>query len=213
MTVMDHDQAERTHAVERYALREMSAEEAEDFELHFFGCSACADQLQTLRAFAVNLRALEASESGKVIPFPTRSASSRSRWWPVATAAGWLVAGFLGWQQYGAAPSAGPEPMAAYALRSVSRGEPNVVAVAPGIPRFALYFDPVWDDRPPQYQIQLSGPVQRSLTLPAPAAGQPLYLSLDRSALPPGRYQLTVANPAGGRLAGLEFDLRLPSPQ
>lgn len=211
---MDHDQAERTHAVERYALREMPAEEAEQFELHFFGCPVCADQLQTLRALAVNVRALEASESGKVIPFPARPASFRARWWPAATAAGWLLAGFLGWQHYLGSPAAsGPEPMAAYALRSVSRGEPNFVAVAPGISRFALYFDPVWDARPAQYQLQISGPVQRNLTLPAPAAGQPLYLSLDRSALPPGRYQLTVADPTGARLAGLEFDLQLLAPQ
>lgn len=210
---MDHEQAERTHAAERYALREMPAEEAEQFELHFFGCRACAAELETLRALAVNVRALDAAESGKVLAFPSRSATPRSTWWPAATAAGWLVAAFLGWQHYlHPSASSGPEPMAAYALRSVSRGEPNRVAVAPGIPRFALYFDPVWDVRPTHYQLQLSGPVARTLTLPAPAAGQPLYLSLDRSALPPGRYQLTVADPAGARLAGLEFELQLLPP-
>lgn len=210
---MDHDQAERTHAAERYALREMPAEEAEEFELHYFGCRACADELETLRALAVNTRAIEAAESGKVLSFPSlSSAPSRSRWWPAATAAGWLVAGVLGWQHYLHSPAgSGPEAMAAYALRSVSRGEPNRVTVAPGIPRFALYLDPVWDARPLSYQLQLSGPVQRTVTVPAPAGGQPLYLSLDRNALPPGLYQLTVADPAGARLAGLEFDLQLPS--
>ncbi len=211
---MDHDQAERTHAAERYVLREMPAEEAEAFELHYFGCSVCADELQTLRALAVNARAIEAAESGKVLAFPSRSAPAGFRWWPAATAAGWLVAGILGWQHY-LHPSAasGPEPMAAYALRSVSRGEPNRVTVAPGIPRFALYLDPVWDSRPASYQLQISGPVQRTVSVPAPAGGQPLYLSLDRSALPPGLYQLTVSDPSGARLAGLEFDLQLPPVQ
>jgi hypothetical protein len=211
---MDHDQAERTHAAERYALREMPAEEAEAFELHYFGCPVCADNLQTLRALAVNARAIEAAESGKVIAFPARKAPARSRWWPAATAAGWLVAGFLGWQHYlHPSGASGPEPMAAYALRSVSRGEPNRVTVAAGIPRFALYLDAVWDARPASYQVQLRGPVQRTVAVPAPASGQPLYLSFDRAALPPGLYQLTVADPSGARLAGLEFDLQLPPSQ
>jgi len=211
---MDHEQAERTHAAERYALRQMPDGEAEEFELHYFGCSLCADELHTLRALAVNARAIEAAESGKVLAFPDRPAPSRSRWWPAATAAGWLLAGILGWQQYRHVSSAsGPEAMAAYPLRTVSRGEPNRVTVAPGIPRFALYLDPVWDARPETYQLQISGPVQRSVIVPAPASGQPLYLSLDRAALPPGLYQLTVADPSGTRLAGLEFDLQLPNPQ
>lgn len=192
----------------------MSAEEADNFELHFFGCAACAEQLETLRALAVNARALQATESGKVLTFPSRAEPGRVRWWPAATAAGWLLAGVLGWQHYLQTPAAsGPEPMAAYALRSVSRGEPNRVLVAPGIPRFALYLDPVWDARPATYRLSLSGPVQRTITVPAPAGGQPLYLSLDRAALPPGLYQLTVADPAGSRLAGLEFDLQLPPSQ
>jgi hypothetical protein len=101
--------------------------------------------------------------------------------------------------------------MAAYALRSVSRGEPNRVTVPPDISRFALYFDPVWDAQPASYQLRIAGPVQRQLDLPAPGPGQPLYLSLDRSTLPPGRYQLTVTDPAGARLASLEFELQLPS--
>ncbi len=212
MTDMDHEQAERTHAAERYALRDMPAEEAEQFELHFFRCAACAEQLQALRALAVNARAAVAAESGKMVVFPSRPPNARSRWWPVATAAGWAVAALLGWQHY-LSPSAdgGPEPMAAYALRSVSRGEPNHVTVAAGIPRFALYFDPVWDAQPDFYRLQITGPVQRQVTVPAPSPGQPLYLSLDRSALPVGRYQLTVNDPAGARLATLEFELQLPS--
>lgn len=212
MTEMDHEQAEQTHAAERYALREMGAEEAEQFELHFFRCALCADQLQSLRALAVNARVAAAVDSGKIVPLPSRKPTARSRWWPVATAAGWTLAALLGWQQFGPhAASSHVEPMTAYALRSISRGEPNRVAVEPGISRFALYFDPVWDARPGSYQLQIDGPVQRQLVLPAPSPGQPLYLSLDRSSLPPGRYQLTVSDPAGARLAFLEFELQLLS--
>ncbi len=35
----------------------------------------------------------------------------------------------------------------AYALQTVSRGEPNAVSVPPSMRRFALYFDLVWNAR------------------------------------------------------------------
>lgn len=206
---MDHEHAERVHAVERFALRDMPVEEAEAFELHFFACPVCAAELETLRALAVNGRTLQASESGKVLAFPSsQRPATRLRWRPVAAAAGWLVAALLGWQQY-SHPTAEPEAIATYALRTVSRGEPNVVTVPPSVRRFALYFDLVWDARPASYQIQIDGPKRSSLSVPAPTAGQPLFVLLDRASLTPGLYKLTVSDSAGTSLTELAFNLQL----
>lgn len=193
MTVMDHEQAERTYAVERYALRDMSLEEAEQFELHFFACPACAAELETVRALAVNGRQVTA---GKPMA-----------WWPLATAAGWVIAGVLGWQQFGRTPA--PEALATFPLRTVSRGEPNAVVVPAGVKRFAVYLDLVWEARPTAYQIDLPGASPARFTVPAPTPGQPLYVVLERSSLAPGRHQLTVSDPAGQRLADLEFELQI----
>lgn len=195
---MDHEHAERVNATERFALRDMSAEEAEAFELHFFACPLCAAELETLRALAVNGRALEGLKP-----------AARLRWWPLATAAGWAVAALLGWQQYVRPAAGGPEAMASYALRTVSRGEPNAVAVPASMRRFALYFDLVWDARPASYQIRIEGPTRSTLSLPAPAAGQPLFVLLDRASLTSGLYKLTISDDTGTALADLTFDLQL----
>jgi anti-sigma factor RsiW len=39
---VDHETALTTHASERYLLGELSPTEAQEFELHFFSCAACA---------------------------------------------------------------------------------------------------------------------------------------------------------------------------
>ena len=207
---MDHEHAERVHAAERFALRDMPPDEAEAFELHFFGCALCAAELETLRALAVNGRTLQGSESGKVLAFPSSHRSVvRPGWWPVATAAGWLLAATLGWQQFSRPAAAGPEAMATYALRNESRGEPNAVSVPASVRRFALYFDLVWDARPSSYQIRIDGPTHSSLSVPAPAAGQPLFVLLDRAGLAPGLYKLTISDSSGTALTELAFSLQL----
>lgn len=48
---MDHDQAVQTHAVERYLLKEMTPSEREEFEAHYFDCTACADDLRAAARF------------------------------------------------------------------------------------------------------------------------------------------------------------------
>jgi hypothetical protein len=48
---MDHEQAVRTRAVERYLLDELASEEAEGFEAHFFECVECATELKATSQF------------------------------------------------------------------------------------------------------------------------------------------------------------------
>ncbi len=48
---MDHQEALRRQAVEKYLLDELSPEEREAFEEHFFGCPECAADLQATAAF------------------------------------------------------------------------------------------------------------------------------------------------------------------
>ena len=43
---MDHDSAIQTNAVERYLLGEMSADERDLFEAHYFDCAACAEDIR-----------------------------------------------------------------------------------------------------------------------------------------------------------------------
>ena len=48
---MDHQEALRRSAVEKYLLNEMPQPERDEFEEHFFGCQECAADLRTTAAF------------------------------------------------------------------------------------------------------------------------------------------------------------------
>jgi hypothetical protein len=48
---MDHNQATKIAAVERYLLEELTPEERNDFEEHYFDCQICASDLKVTAAF------------------------------------------------------------------------------------------------------------------------------------------------------------------
>src|SRR5260221_14615429 len=48
---MDHQEALRRSAVEKYLLNEMPGPERDEFEEHFFGCQECAADLRATAAF------------------------------------------------------------------------------------------------------------------------------------------------------------------
>ena len=55
---MDHLHAYETKAPERYVLGELTAAEAEDFELHYFDCEQCAVAVESSQLFIANARAV-----------------------------------------------------------------------------------------------------------------------------------------------------------
>jgi hypothetical protein len=56
MTIMDHNEAVRLQADEKYLLGELSKEQHEAFEEHYFECSACAEEMKTTVAFMESSR-------------------------------------------------------------------------------------------------------------------------------------------------------------
>src|SRR5258705_13633457 len=54
--MINHQEAVRSNAVERYLLGQMSDSETESFELHFFECEECAGELRTGAVFVENAR-------------------------------------------------------------------------------------------------------------------------------------------------------------
>jgi Putative zinc-finger len=51
MTIMDHNEAVRLQAAEKYLLGELPKEQHAAYEEHFFDCPACAEDLKTTVAF------------------------------------------------------------------------------------------------------------------------------------------------------------------
>jgi hypothetical protein len=56
MTNMDHNEAVRLQAAEKYLLGELPREQHAAFEEHFFDCSACAEEMKATAAFMESAR-------------------------------------------------------------------------------------------------------------------------------------------------------------
>src|SRR5271169_4023416 len=99
---MDHAEADRAAAVERYLLGELTESEREAFEEHFFGCPECAEEVRLGVRFQANARALLRQNGG----WPAAAAPDsvwRRGWWgtflPAAAMAGCAVlAAVVGYQ-------------------------------------------------------------------------------------------------------------------
>ncbi len=80
---MDHSEALRTKAAERYLLGEMRPSDRDEYEEHFFGCMECAEEVQAAAAFIDNARDALASPGIGAIPanqIATASARRSSAW-------------------------------------------------------------------------------------------------------------------------------------
>jgi hypothetical protein len=56
--MMEHDEAIRSRAAERYVARELTPTEEEAFEQHYFDCPQCAEEVRWEQIFSANSRAL-----------------------------------------------------------------------------------------------------------------------------------------------------------
>jgi hypothetical protein len=55
---MDHERAVHLNAAERYFLGELTGDDLEGFEEHFFTCPDCAEDVRTLSVFTANAKAI-----------------------------------------------------------------------------------------------------------------------------------------------------------
>jgi len=74
---MDHAEAQKLAAAERYVLGDLSVSEVEGFERHFFDCPECSEELKNLAVLRENARAVFIEGSAPATePKPTRT-----NWW------------------------------------------------------------------------------------------------------------------------------------
>src|SRR5208282_6286166 len=90
MTNMDHNEAVRLQAAEKYLLGELPKEQHAAYEEHYFDCSACAEEIKTTVAFmessrqAVREGVPQVVDEKRLVPAPSRA----SGWF------GWLRPAF-----------------------------------------------------------------------------------------------------------------------
>lgn len=224
---MDHQEALRIQAPERYALGELSSSEVEEFEEHFFSCAECAEDLSTGAIFAANARAVFREQSQRpTATSPAVLPQHGPGWWtwlrpamamPLAAAVALLC--LVGYQNTITIPrlrntlaeTTAPQSAMSFPLK-IARGDEPIV-----VPRngqwFTLNFYLPQEAAFSEYEGEIDsagGSQLRTFALSRPAAGQPFTVLLRRSDFASGPYVIKVYS-AGKKaeVATYHFDLKV----
>jgi anti-sigma factor RsiW len=213
---MDHQDAIRTQAAERYLLDEMSEAERHEFESHYFDCVPCAADV---REGAMMADAVKTSnQTAAVLPFvapAARAPRPASQWLSIAAAG--LLAIVAGYQALVVIPglrdSSGAQALTPVVLRSVSRGDLPVVPRPAPNALVSLAMDVNIDPMPADLVYTLKSADGRELLTgpaPIPQPGSPLLLVVPGRTLAAGRYeiQLRGASDAASTAASYRFEVR-----
>jgi len=189
---MEHNEATETMAAERYLLGEMTTEDREAFEEHFFGCSACAADVRDGARVGATIRSDAANRTRQ----PTRFGAAR---WLIASAPAVVVAGMLLVQnlalQRQIAAARQPRVVPSVSLIDfASRGFEK--PLEEGHLPFVVDFDlaPITPPRPQFVDVvdARGKVVVPAVKISAEAANNTLHLFFPDGSLPPGRYELKV---------------------
>ena len=200
--VMDHNQAVRLKATERYLLNELDTDELEQFEEHLFDCQECALDLRAAAMF------LEQSKT--ILSEPVESAARVAKPAPASPGWAWLRPAFavpvlallvvvVGYQslvkipalqQASTRPAILPYATITVATRSANtpvvhatQGQPFVLLVnIPAEARFSSYVVDLYDP---------AGRIQWSLPISAEAANDTVPVRIP-ALREPGNYALSV---------------------
>jgi len=207
---MDHEQAMKIQASERYLLDELSPEERNDFEEHYFICTKCADEVRSAFALADNAKSVLKAEMHKATP---HREVTRPRWsfdlWAwlrpavAAPVAAVLLLGVTLYQsafviprlQRDLATATKPQAVPSVVARAATRGEDTAVAVSEHDQFLQLVLDinptiPVSSYTSEVYDA--AGGLRFTVPSPAPANGGSLNLLLPVAGLQSGRYTVRV---------------------
>jgi putative zinc finger protein len=212
---MDHEEAMRISAVEKYLLGELGEDERAEFEEHFFGCPECAEELKLTEAFLAGAR--------KVLPEPVAAPAPErrpSRWpalvWPVRAATALAMAALVGvvlHQRSELSAALAPQPASFYFL-SVSRGEAQATAVSKSKRLVGLTLGEPPGPPLPSYRCEVrdaGGRVVWSFVVPAPPRGREIEIAIPASELRPGAYTVVLGSPGepGFELARYPFTVQI----
>jgi Putative zinc-finger len=191
---MDHEAATRTAAVERYQLGEMSDQERDAFEEHYFSCPICAEAVRTAEALTRDIK--EVLREGTFQPRP--------RWWfrlpaMIPVGAALVMAAVVAYQNVVVLPElkAPRELGPAVILEGVTRGAEVKVAAGEAL-HFEMGSDGVTSGRlRVDIERQAGGKVAGGIVA-APVPGQPLDIYFPGK-FGPGRYMVVVKEEPGGK--------------
>ena len=214
---MTHQEAVDTLAVERYLLDEMSDEQRQTFEEHYFQCETCADDLRVATAMLQGAKEgfAGAATAGRVVSIRADRSAGRRMSWYRSAALPWAAAATLaiaaGYESLWVVPSlrqsAAPLALTPLTLRPQSRGAEAVIPLdARGGPA-TLAIEINEPSQAGELTYDLSSTDGRHVVsghAPIPAPGSPLLLLMPSWTLVgPMHYILSIHEGAGtGPLLG-----------
>lgn len=206
---MDHSEAVRLGAAERYLLGELSPELREQFEEHFFGCLECAQDVRAGAAFVDTAREVLGSERDSA-PVRVAPAEPSRGWWAALLRPAVLVPAlaalilFASYQNVFVIPglsreiseSNTPQTLQSFSLATAnSRASGSLSITVPSNKPFTLFVDIPPDNRFGFYTCDLeteSGTLIVSSKVLADDAKEAVQLLIPSSRLGVGKYVLIV---------------------
>jgi len=214
---MNHTEATRIKAAEQYVLGELTGDEREQYEEHFFTCQECALEVRMSAAFLNNAKEVFAREKDLV-----RSPGPQARGWfdlflrpAFALPALALLALVVTYQstiviprlKTSIAEATAPQVIPAFSLLTEnSRGGNPRTIHAPQNKPFSIYLDIPPDKRFLSYNCELqteSGKTEFAVRVPAEEAKDTVQLLIPASRLQPGNHTLVIRGGAAAQGSGV----------
>jgi hypothetical protein len=223
---MEHDDAIRLMAAEKYFLGELTPELRDSFEEHFFSCQECAADVRAGAVFLEHTKTVLATQPApQILPSPAPAKPGWLAWLRPALAVPIMAAllAVIGYQNlvtYPTLKGAVAELHAPQILPSASLigansrgGSVPSVTIHRGEP-FLLFVDIPSDSRYSAYKAELQGPDGKrewSLTIPPAATKETVPVRVPVGLTTPGNYALVVTaatgNGGGEQVARYPFQL------
>jgi hypothetical protein len=210
---MEHDEAIRSHAAERYVARELSPAEQDAFEEHFFDCQECAEDVRFELTFTATVRAVSREQQAERQPAtapPKAVPWEKWRGWlrlrpalAFSFAANFVLAAGFGYVLLtGIRDSAGPRFTQPYFAPGPTKGAGDVHAIPPGEAVYAVRFPAPAASHSYSCEIlDAAGKRESSGPLKAPASEDgSLYLQVPLGSLPAGVHTLVVRGGPDGEI-------------
>jgi hypothetical protein len=210
---MTHKDATDAGATDKYLLGQLSEDERDQFEEHFFSCTECSEDVRLTAIFLDNLKEVlkepyairPAKPAPEIMPPP----AAARRWFlapQIGLAAGIALLALTGYQNAVVIPhlhrelaqQEGPQSYPAFFLTE-TRSEPNVITAGHNEQYVALQFSKVPGRVFAYYRCELKLQDSRtvsSFTVAVPPRGDEWQLRLPVGGLVPGSYTLSVRGAA-----------------
>jgi len=224
---MDHLDADKTKAVERYMLGDLSVSEVEEFERHFFDCPQCSEELRTLALFQANARAVFGEQNLAPLPVRVHAPESAASWWRGFSPLFWngqlwksgamalaalIIGVFAGYMAFGTREAG---QVGSFPLYAQARGEETVVSPAAASKVYTVYFDKTWEGDYLSYRAvfrDASGAEKFSKPITPGAPGETIVMEVPTHELPAGKYVLVMMGANADKeaeLARFPFTLKI----